>query len=74
MLTNTEHALRVGDLVLLRWEQIDFKNGKISVIQLKGGVDSTHALSADEIRSLAKLKREQGETGGGFMFTSAGVR
>jgi len=68
-----QHALRVGELVLLRWEQIDFKNGKISVIRLKGGVDSTHSLSADEIRSLAKLKREQGDTGGGFVFTSAGV-
>jgi len=65
-----QHALRVSELVLLRWEQIDFKSGKISVIRLKGGVDSMHLLSADEIRSLAKLKREQGDTGGGFVFTS----
>ncbi len=36
------HGLRVGELVALRWDHLDFKPGLLHVHRLKGGVDSTH--------------------------------
>lgn len=52
------HALRVSELVRLRWDSIDLKQGSIHVRRLKGGVPSTHPISGVEIRALRRLKRE----------------
>jgi type 1 fimbriae regulatory protein FimB/type 1 fimbriae regulatory protein FimE len=52
------HALRVGELVALRWDQIDFTQGLLHVSRLKNGTASTHPLRGPEIRALRRLKRE----------------
>lgn len=52
------HALRVGEIVALRWDQIDLKQGLLHVNRLKNGVASTHPLRGPELRSLRRLKRD----------------
>jgi type 1 fimbriae regulatory protein FimB/type 1 fimbriae regulatory protein FimE len=52
------HALRVGELVALRWDQVDLQQGLLHVSRLKNGTASTHPLRGPEIRALRRLKRE----------------
>ena len=52
------HALRVSELVGLRWDSVDLEQGLIHIRRLKGGVPSTHPISGSEIRALRRLKRE----------------
>ena len=52
------HALRVSELVSLRWDQIDLKQGQLHVRRAKNGVDSTHPLRGAELRALKRLERE----------------
>ena len=52
------HALRVSELVSLKWQQIDLRQGQIHVTRLKGGVDSTHPLRGVELRALRRLQRD----------------
>ena len=52
------HALRVGELVALRWDQVDLKQGLMHVNRLKNGTASTHPLRGPEIRALRRLQRE----------------
>lgn len=52
------HALRVGELVALRWDQVDLAQGLLHVARLKNGSPSTHPLRGPEIRALRRLKRE----------------
>jgi len=56
------HALRVSELVNLKWSQVDLNQGLIHVNRLKNGVASVHPLSGDEIRALRKLKRGYPDT------------
>jgi type 1 fimbriae regulatory protein FimE len=51
------HALRAGELVDLRWDQVDLR-GRLHVNRLKNGDPSTHSLEGDEIRSLRKIRRD----------------
>ncbi len=51
------HALRVSELVALRWEQIDFKAGLVHVARVKNGTPSTHPIRGPELRALRELKR-----------------
>jgi type 1 fimbriae regulatory protein FimE len=53
------HGLRVGELVALRWEQLDLRAGLLHVNRLKGGLPSVHPLRGVEIRALRRLQREQ---------------
>lgn len=53
------HGLRVGELVALRWEQVDLKAGLLHVTRLKKGLPSTHPLRGPELRALRRLQREQ---------------
>ena len=62
------HALRVGELVTLRWDQVDLTQGLLHVARLKNGSPSTHPLRGPEIRALRRLKRE-GETSS-YVFTT----
>jgi site-specific recombinase XerD len=55
------HGLRVGELVRLFWDQIDFPQGLLHVTRLKRGVPSVHPLSGEELRALRRLRREQPE-------------
>jgi integrase len=56
------HALRVGELVDLRWDQIDLNRGRMHVNRLKNGDPSVHYLEGDEIRVLRKLRRNYPQT------------
>lgn len=58
ILVTYRHALRVGELVALRWDQVDLQQGLLHVSRLKGGTDSTHPLRGPEIRALRRMKRE----------------
>ena len=51
------HGLRVGEIITLRWEQVDFQQGFLHVKRIKNGLASTHPLRGVEIRALRKLKR-----------------
>jgi len=51
------HALRVGEVASLRWDQVDFKKGLLHVNRLKNGVPSIHPLRGIELRALRKLQR-----------------
>ncbi len=55
------HALRVSELVSLRWSQVDFRNGILHVTRLKNGIPSTHPLRGPELRALRKLSRDYPE-------------
>lgn len=52
------HGLRVGELVALRWEQVNLKQGNIHVNRLKHGLPSTQPLRGPELRALRQLQRE----------------
>ncbi|MGD0494229.1 MAG: tyrosine-type recombinase/integrase [Steroidobacteraceae bacterium] len=52
------HALRVSELVTMRWEQIDFKAGLVHVNRLKNGLPSTQPIGGLELRALRKLRTE----------------
>jgi type 1 fimbriae regulatory protein FimB/type 1 fimbriae regulatory protein FimE len=52
------HALRVSELVALRWEQIDFKAGLVHVARVKNGTPSTHPIRGPELRALRELRRD----------------
>ncbi len=56
------HGLRVSELVALRWEQVDLKQGVLHVRRRKNGSPSTHPLRGPEIRALRKLAREYPDT------------
>jgi integrase len=52
------HGLRAGELVGLRWEQVEFATGNLHVTRSKNGSPATHPLSGRELRALRRLKRE----------------
>ena len=56
------HGLRVSELVSLRWDQIDLKQGLLHVNRVKNGTASTHPVRGPEIRALRKLQREYPDT------------
>ena len=62
------HALRVGEAIELRWDQIDLNRGRLHVNRLKNGDSSVHYLEGDEIRALRKLRRDYSATD--FVFES----
>jgi integrase len=63
------HGLRAGELVDLRWDQVDFKTASLHVRRAKKGTPSTHPILGDEMRALRRLQREQ-EPQSSFIFTS----
>jgi type 1 fimbriae regulatory protein FimE len=52
------HAFRVGEIVDLKWDQVDLDNAKLHVNRLKNGDPSVHYLEGDELRALRKLRRQ----------------
>ena len=64
------HALRAGESVALRWEQVDLKQGLLHVRRLKNGLPSTHPLRGVELRSLRELQRHYPQTP--YVFISEG--
>lgn len=63
------HGLRAVELVDLRWDQIDFNTGNLSVRRAKKGSPSTHPIRGDELRALRRMAREQ-TPASPFVFTS----
>ena len=56
------HGFRVSELIALRWDQIDLKQGLLHVNRLKNGTPSNHPIRRPEIRALRRLQREYPET------------
>ena len=56
------HGLRVSELVALRWDMVDLKEGLLHVSRLKNGVTSTHPIRGPELRALRKLQRDYPDT------------
>jgi integrase len=52
------HGLRAKEVVELRWEQVDFKGGRLHVRRAKNGTPATHPLTGRELRELRKHHRE----------------
>jgi site-specific recombinase XerD len=52
------HALRVSELISLRWDQFDLKKGFLHVRRIKNGLPSTHPIRGTELRSLRQLQRQ----------------
>lgn len=52
------HGLRVTELISLRWDQIDLKQGLMHVNRLKQGNPSVHPLRGPELRALRRLQRD----------------
>ena len=63
------HGLRASELVLLRWDAVDFSHSCLHVSRSKNGSPSVHPLSGRELRALRRLQREQ-EPKSSFVFTS----
>ena len=55
------HGLRVSELVALKWEQYDRKQGLLHVRRRKNGTPSTHTVEAQELRLLSRLETWQRE-------------
>jgi type 1 fimbriae regulatory protein FimB/type 1 fimbriae regulatory protein FimE len=62
------HALRVSELVNLRWSDVDFKAARLNVRRLKGSLSGVHPLEGDEVRALRKLRAQ--DEAGEFAFTT----
>jgi type 1 fimbriae regulatory protein FimB/type 1 fimbriae regulatory protein FimE len=62
------HALRVGEVIRLRWEQLALEERRLQVTRLKKGTPSTHTLSNDEVDALFQLRQEK--PGSEFVFVS----
>jgi type 1 fimbriae regulatory protein FimB/type 1 fimbriae regulatory protein FimE len=56
------HGLRVSELIALRWDQVDLKQGHFHIKRLKQGTPSTHPIRGPEIRALRNLKRRYPDT------------
>ena len=56
------HGLRVGELVALRWDQVDLQRGTLHVNRKKNGEAATHPLSGRELRALRQLNRAYPES------------
>ena len=63
------HGLRVSELVSMRWDMLDLRQGTFHVVRRKNGRASVHLIRGDEIRALRKVQREQ-PTGSPYVFVS----
>ena len=62
ILVSYRHGLRVSELVSLRWDQVDLRQGLLHVTRLKHGIASVHPLRGPELRALRRLQRDYPDT------------
>jgi type 1 fimbriae regulatory protein FimB/type 1 fimbriae regulatory protein FimE len=62
------HALRVSELVNLRWSDVHFKVERLNVKRLKGSISGEHPIEGDELRALRKLYAQDASRE--FVFTT----
>jgi integrase len=72
-----KHGLRASEVCNLRIDDIDLKNGSITVERLKGSLRTTQAVTGhrgepllDELKALREWMRERRHDGSDFVFTS----
>jgi type 1 fimbriae regulatory protein FimE len=58
ILMGFRHALRVSELVDLRWQQIELDTASVHIRRAKNGTPGIHRLEGDELRLLRALRRE----------------
>lgn len=68
ILITFRHGLRVSELVSLRWDQVDLKQGLLHVTRRKHGIASVHPLRGPELRALRRLQRDYPDTA--YVFVS----
>lgn len=65
------HGLRVGELVNLQWQQLNFKNRQLKVNRQKNGIDTTHPITSKrEIMLLKRLHTALGKPHTGYLFNT----
>jgi integrase len=52
------HALRVSELVDIRWQQIHLDTTTVDIRRAKSGTPSIHGLQGDGLRLLRALRRQ----------------
>jgi type 1 fimbriae regulatory protein FimE len=52
------HGLRVSEVISLKWDAVELKQGLLHVTRLKNGTPSTHPLRGPELRALRALQAE----------------
>ena len=58
----------MSELVSLRWDQTDLRQGLLHVTRLKHGIASVHPLRGPELRTLRRLQRDYPDTA--YVFVS----
>ena len=58
ILMSYRHALRVGEIIDMQWDQVKLEAKKLHVERMKNGDDSVHYLEADELMALRRLRRD----------------
>lgn len=65
------HALRVSELVNVKWQHIDLKAGQMAIKRMKNGIDTLHPISDKrELLLLRRVHRDQGRPTTGFIFNN----
>jgi type 1 fimbriae regulatory protein FimE len=62
------HGLRVSELAVLQWGQVNLKSARLYVRRRKNGLESTQPLTGREVRMLRVLQREA--AGSPFVFNT----
>lgn len=73
ILIGYRHGLRVGEIVPLRWAQVDWRDRLLHMQRLKHGVNTVHPLTEREVRALKQLQPEVAKLGR-FPFVFASER
>jgi integrase len=73
ILVTYRHGLRASELCDLKWDAIDFRAATLHVTRKKGGQATTHQISANELRALRKLQKEQ-DPKSAFVFVNERLR
>jgi type 1 fimbriae regulatory protein FimB/type 1 fimbriae regulatory protein FimE len=58
ILMGFHHALRVSELVGLRWQQLSLEKATIHINRAKNGIPGIHGLTGEELRLLRALRRQ----------------